>query len=85
MKNDPAGAPNLFRPAFAKIFPHVWILAILIFDLHILIRFGGLWSNYFIPLSMVILWPLPWILSNRENLKQLGFRGPKSWDWLFSF
>lgn len=84
MKNDPAGARNLLRPAFDKIFPHVWILAFLIFDVHILIRFGGLWSSYFIPLSMLILWPLPWILSDSDNRTELGFRAPKSWSWLIT-
>lgn len=49
--------------------------------IHSIIRFGGLWNPMFIPLSMIILWPLPWLLSNRPARKEMGFKAPISWKW----
>ncbi|MDR9364337.1 MAG: type II CAAX endopeptidase family protein [Balneolaceae bacterium] len=73
---------NLLRPALVKLFPKAWILAVLLFDVHALIRFGGLWNSLLIPLSMIIIWPLPWILSDKEGRQNLGLKSPTSWNWL---
>lgn len=84
MQEDQIDPNNPFRPFLVNSFPKAWILAILIFDIHLFIRFGGLWNALFIPLSMAILWPLPWILSDKKNRRQLGFKAPESWDWLIT-
>ncbi len=73
---------KLFRPILTKIFPKAWILAILLFDIHLFIRFGGLWSTLFIPLSMIILWPLPWLLCDKEGRRSFRFKSPVSWNWV---
>jgi membrane protease YdiL (CAAX protease family) len=73
---------NLFRPILSNVFPKAWILAVLLFDIHALIRFGGLWNSLLIPLSMMIIWPLPWVLSDKEGRRNLGFKSPSSWNWL---
>lgn len=38
----------------------------------------------FYPLSMVILWPLPWLLSSRKGRSTIGFKGPVSWHWFLT-
>jgi membrane protease YdiL (CAAX protease family) len=73
---------KLFRSTLTNTFPKAWILAVLLFDIHAFIRFGGLWNSLLIPLSMVIIWPLPWLLSDKEGRQKLGFKTPTSWNWL---
>jgi membrane protease YdiL (CAAX protease family) len=43
---------------------------------HVLLRFGGLWSPPLVPLSMVWVWPTPWLLSDRADRRAVGFRLP---------
>lgn len=75
---------KLFRPTLSNLFPKAWILAVLLFDIHAFIRFGGLWSSLLIPLSMVIIWPLPWLLSDRKNRRNLGLRSSASRSWIIN-
>lgn len=82
MKLEQSQKEDLFRPILSKIFPKAWILAIFIFDVHLFLRFGGLWNAFFIPLSMIILWPLPWLLSDKQGRYLLLFKSPVSWSWL---
>lgn len=81
-RNESSRSKNLFRNSIIRIFSKPWILAVFILDIHLFIRFGGLWNPLFIPLSMVILWPLPWLLSNKEGRRSLGFKAPTSWNWM---
>lgn len=53
-----------------------------VFAAHALIRFGGIWSFQMIALSMVIVWPLPWLLCTRHGRREIGLRAPVSWWWL---
>lgn len=48
---------------------------------HALLRFGGLWNPLYIPLSMAVVWPLPWMLSPRSARRALGFRRARAWHW----
>ena len=45
------------------------------------IRIGGIWSTLFIPLSMIIIWPIPWLFSTKEARNGMGFKAPKSKNW----
>ncbi len=79
----PVPAQNdIFRPAFLERFPVIGLIGG-IFLVHLLIRFGGIWNVLFIPLSMVIIWPIPWIVSNRRARTNLGFKAPNSQSWFF--
>ena len=71
---------DIFRPALLERFPVAGLIGG-IFLAHLLIRFGGIWNVLFIPLSMVIIWPIPWLVSNRRARMNLGFKGPKSKAW----
>ena len=71
---------NLFRPALQRLISP-WLLVTCIFALHAVIRFGGLSNPLFIPLSMVIIWPLPWLLASRQGWQTMGFGAPTSWKW----
>jgi membrane protease YdiL (CAAX protease family) len=51
----------------------------MIFILHASIRFGGLSNPLFIPISMMVIWPLPWLISSKDARKMMGFRGAKLW------
>lgn len=70
----------MFRPIIRRAAPPV-VLVSAIFGLHAAIRFGGLWNFQLIALSMVVIWPLPWLLCAREGRTELGFRAPVSWWW----
>ena len=37
-----------------------------------------------IALSMVIVWPLPWLRCTRQGRREIGFRAPVSWWWMLS-
>lgn len=52
-----------------------------IFLIHAVIRFGGLWNSHLIPLSLVIIWPLPWLLSSKEARTALGLKAANSKKW----
>ena len=75
---------KLLRPSLTNAFPKAWILAVLLFDIHAFIRFGGLWNPLLIPLSMMIIWPLPWLLSDKEGRRNIGLKSPTSWNWLLN-
>ena len=72
-----------FRPVVRQIASPVTVVAV-VFSVHALIRFGGLWNPRMIALSMLIVWPLPWLLCTTHGRKDLGFRAPVSWWWMLS-
>lgn len=57
------------------------MLVALIFGIHAVIRFAGLWNTLFIPISLLILWPLPWMLSSKPGREAMRFRLPMSAAW----
>ena len=61
--------------------PAAWILVAGLFVVHALLRFGGLWNPLYIPLSMILIWPLPWLLASPAGRRRMGFRMPKSGRW----
>ena len=71
----------MFRPAVQRFVSPV-VLVAAVFGVHALIRFGGLWNFQFIALSMVVVWPLPWLLCAREGRRGIGFRAPVSRWWM---
>lgn len=75
---------TLFRPIIKRIIPASWFVISIIFVVHAAIRFGGLWDPLFYPLSMVILWPLPWLLSSKASRRAMGFNGSVSTHWLLT-
>ncbi len=72
---------ELFRPVLRKVLPIAWLMITGIFLIHACIRFGGIWNALFIPISMVIIWPIPWLLSNRQARYSIGFKAPISQSW----
>ena len=68
---------NTFRPAGIP----AWLLVVGIFVVHAIIRFGGLTNSQFIALSMVIVWPLPWLLANRDGRQAMRFKAPVARHW----
>ena len=72
---------NLCRPSIQRVFPRSWLVVACIFSIHAVIRFGGLWNALYIPLSMVIIWPLPWLLSPPQSRRKMGLKAPKAWKW----
>ncbi len=73
----------MFRPAVERLVSPV-VLVAAVFGVHAAIRFGGLWNFQFIALSMVVVWPLPWLLCAREGRADIGLRAPVSWWWMLS-
>ena len=67
----------LFRPGIHRLLPQSWMVVCMIFILHASIRFGGLSNPLFIPVSMMIIWPLPWLISSKDARKMMGFRSAK--------
>ena len=55
----------------------------IIFLVHAAIRFGGLENPLLIPFSMMIIWPLPWLLFPRSSRKAMDFDSKISWWFLF--
>ena len=76
-RKEPESA--VFRPGINRIFTHSWMVLWLIFLLHASVRFGGLYINYLIPISMVLMWPLPWLLCPRSVRIEMGFKWKGSW------
>ena len=74
---------QVFRPIFRRLASPLLIVAA-VFGVHASIRFGGLWNFQLIALSMVVVWPLPWLLCAREGRTEIGFRVPVSWWWMLS-
>ncbi len=56
-------------------------LVLAVFLVHSIIRFAGLWNPIYVPVSMVILWPLPWLFLHKESRYEARFRSPASWTW----
>lgn len=75
---------ELFRPVIHRLISESWLLLVLIFAIHAIIRFGGLWNAMLIPLSMIILWPLPWLLLSSPARVAMGFKAPDSKWWLLT-
>lgn len=57
-------------------------LAAAVFAAHATLRFGGMWQPALVPLSMVILWPLPWLLLDRDGRRGIGIRRPRRRGWI---
>ena len=74
---------QMFRSIFRRASSPLAIVAA-VFGVHTLIRFGGLWNARMIALSMVVVWPLPWLLCARQGRREIGFRAPVSWWWMLS-
>ena len=74
---------QVFRPAVQR-FVSPLVLVAAVFGVHAAIRFGGLWNFQLIALSMVVVWPLPWLLCAREGRSEIGLRAPVSWWWMLS-
>ena len=72
---------RLLRPTFRR-FASPLVIVAAVFGVHASIRFGGLWNFQLIALSMVVVWPLPWLLCAREGRTEIGFRVPASWWWM---
>lgn len=53
----------------------------MILFLHAAVRFGGLEDPSLIPLSMMIVWPLPWVLSAKHGRRMIGLRRPDHLIW----
>lgn len=70
---------TLFRSGIQRLIPHSWIIVCMIFFLHASVRFGGLSNPFLIPVSMMIIWPLPWLLSTKNARKEMGFKGTDLW------
>ena len=73
----------MFRPIVRRAASPLAVVAA-VFGVHALIRFGGLWNFQLIALSMVVVWPLPWLLCTREGRTAIGFRAPVAWWWMGS-
>jgi membrane protease YdiL (CAAX protease family) len=69
----------VFRHGIYRVFNNPWMVLWFIFLMHASVRFGGLYSSYLIPISMVLLWPLPWLLCPRSIRIEMGFRWTGSW------
>ena len=61
--------------------PRYLKFVLVLFVVHAGLRFGGLINPMFYPLSMMLLWPLPWVLASREERRQMGFRMPLAARW----
>ncbi len=61
-----------------------WQLVALIFVAHASLRFGGVSNPLLVPLSLVMLWPLPWLLLDRYSRQDMGLQAPasSSWYWI---
>lgn len=71
----------LFRPGVSKLFSTPWVLMGILFVVHAAVRFGGLWNPILIPISLVMLWPLPWLLADPEGRIAMGFQKAYSLHW----
>lgn len=81
MLREPVTDGPLLRPPLRAAFPRAAVLVAAFFGVHAAIRFGGLVNPGWIPLSMVLVWPLPWLLSPRAGRRALGFRAPDRFAW----
>jgi uncharacterized protein len=69
--DDDGARPPRARPALEP-----WAVALALFAAHAVLRVGSLWRPALLPLSMVLIWPAPWILADREGRRALGLRRP---------
>ncbi len=67
----------MLRSVFSFI--PAWLLITGLFLGHWLVRMGGLDQPMLIPLSLLLLWPLPWIFLSREGRHAIGLRCASSW------
>lgn len=74
----------LFRPLINQVIPVSWLVIGILYFIHATLRFGGLWNPVFIPFSLIILWPLPWLLSTKEGRRTMGFKGPVTARWFLT-
>lgn len=51
-----------------------WVTAVVLLCIHSIVRAASLWRPGLLPISMVLLWPMPWLLSNRIGRRTLGLR-----------
>lgn len=71
---------TLIRPSIARWLSPVSLIGLVV-GVHTVVRFGGLWDPRMIAASMLLLWPLPWMLSPRDGRSALGLRRPGSSVW----
>lgn len=57
-------------------------LAAAVFAVHAALRFAGAWQPALVPLSMAIVWPLPWLLLDRDGRGRIGIRRPRRRGWI---
>lgn len=74
---------EIFRPWLEPRLS-AWSIATILFLLHAVLRFGGLSDPRLYPLSMAIIWPLPWLLASRQGRRRMGLRAPVAgrWYWI---
>lgn len=72
----------MLRSAFSLV--PAWLLVAALFLAHWLLRMGGLNQPMLIPLSLLLLWPLPWIFLSRDGRDTIGLRratGLREYGW----
>lgn len=70
-----------FRAEIDKLSANTGFIIVCIFPIHAAIRFGGLVNPQLYPLAMVFVWPLPWLLLNRNGQQAIGLRQGCHWWW----
>lgn len=71
----------LLRPAFGARTDTEWVVVVVILSVHAVMRFGGLQDASLIPLSMMIIWPIPWLLSTPAGRRAIGLGRPDRLIW----
>jgi len=56
-------------------------LVLVVFLVHSILRFAGLWNPIYVPVSLIILWPLPWLFLPKGPRYGARFRRPLTWTW----
>ena len=79
----PSEPNQLLRLWLYRLSVPVGMLMISIFLIHAVIRFAGLIDPQFYPLAMVVVWPLPWLLLNRNGRQKIGLTRPTVF-WLLA-
>jgi len=73
-------APRMLSGRFGSV---SLALVLVVFVVHAILRFAGLWHPMYVPVSMAMLWPLPWLLLSKDSRYEVRFRTPVSKTWFF--
>jgi len=65
---------RIFRSGLRRGPIRPWAVASVVLLAHAILRFAGLWRPSLIPLSMMLVWPMPWLLSDRHGRHAIGLR-----------